>query len=69
MLSTEHEFITFSTMYNAVKHKVCLFQWFLEGKCDQKFHFQENIVGSMIITYKADREFLQGNCIAETAIE
>lgn len=68
MFSTEHEFITFSTMYNAVKHKVCLFQWFLEGKCDKKFRFQENTVGSMIITHKAGRAFLQGNCIAETAI-
>lgn len=69
MFSTEHEFITFSIMFNAVKHKVSVFQWFLEGKGDQKFHFQENTVGSMVITHKSGRASLQGYCIAETAIE
>lgn len=69
MFSTEHEFITFSTMYNAVKHKVCLFEWFLERKYGPKFHYQENTVVSVIITHKAGRAFLQGNGTAETTIE
>lgn len=69
MFSTAHEFITFSTKHNAVKHKICWFQWFLEDNCDQKFNFQENTGGSMIITHKAVRAVLQGHCIAETTIE
>lgn len=56
-------------MYNAVKHKVCLFEWFLERKYGPKFHYQGNTVGSVIITHKAGRAFLQGNGTAETTIE